>query len=615
MLKDIKTPKDIKKMGYDELEKLAEEMRHEITEVISKNGGHLASNLGAVELTIALHRVFDLPDDKIIFDVGHQCYAHKLLTGRADRFSTIRKKGGLSGFTNRFESEYDTLTAGHSGPSVSAGLGLAKANKLSGNDNYVISVVGDGSFTNGMIYEALNNCCYKDLKFIIILNDNEMSISTNVGNLSKHFSNLRTSKRYFKIKRQIKMACYRIPRIGPKLVWFFRMCKKIVKRAVFLGDGFFSALDIRHLGPVDGHDLEKLEDVLNEAKKCNESCIILVKTQKGKGYELAEKHPENYHSVGSFDVKAGVCKSSSTNFSEQFGKIMLEKAEQDDKIVALTAAMCEGTGLLEFSEKYPEKFFDVGIAEEHELTFASGLSAGGMKPVCAVYSTFAQRVYDQVFHDFSVQKLPCVLALDRSGFVPDDGVTHQGLFDISLFSSIPNVTIYSPETYDELRNSFDVALGEDDVSVVRYPKGSMSEYDRSGFVFNDDKSIAVCGDKDADVVIVTYGRITKQAFDAMQALRKNIKVLLVKLVKVYPVDFETIENAVSNAKVVYLLEEGIKSGGIAEKISSHLCGIFDGKIIINAVENECAFHATIDELMEHFGMTSARIVEEISQNI
>ena len=615
MLKDIKTPKDIKKMGYDELEKLAAEMRHEITEVISKNGGHLASNLGAVELTIALHRVFDLPEDKIIFDVGHQCYAHKLLTGRADRFSTIRKKGGLSGFTNRFESEYDTLTAGHSGPSVSAGLGLAKANKLSGNDNYVISVVGDGSFTNGMIYEALNNCCYKDLKFIIILNDNEMSISTNVGNLSKHFSNLRTSKRYFKVKRQIKMACYRIPKIGPKLVWFFRMCKKIVKRAVFLGDGFFSALDIRHLGPVDGHDLEKLEDVLNEAKKCNESCIILVKTQKGKGYELAEKHPENYHSVGAFDVDSGVSKSSSTNFSEQFGKIMLEKAAEDDKIVALTAAMCEGTGLLEFSEKYPDRFFDVGIAEEHELTFASGLSAGGMKPVCAVYSTFAQRVYDQVFHDFSVQKLPCVLALDRSGFVPDDGVTHQGLFDISLFSSIPNVTIYSPETYDELRNSFDVALGEDDVSVVRYPKGSMSEYDRSGFVFNDDKSIAVCGDKDADVVIVTYGRITKQAFDAMQTLRKNTKVLLVKLVKVYPVDFETVENAVANAKVVYLLEEGIKSGGIAEKISSHLSGIFNGRIIINAVDNECAFHATTDELMEYFGMTSTEIVEEISQNI
>ena len=613
MLENIKTPNDIKTMKYSELECLAKEMREEITSVISANGGHLASNLGAVELTIAMHRVFNLPEDKIIFDVGHQCYAHKLLTGRADRFSTIRKKGGLSGFTNRFESEYDTLTAGHSGPSVSAGLGIAKANKLCGNNNFVVSVVGDGSFTNGMIYEALNNCCYKDLKFIIILNDNEMSISSNVGNLSKHFSNIRTSKRYFEIKRRIKMTCLRIPVVGASLVKFFRTIKKMIKRALISGDGFFSALDIRHFGPVDGHDIEKLEDVLNEAKKYNETCIILVKTQKGKGYEFAEEHPECYHSVGVFDVDKGVVKSpSSTNFSEEFGRLIVEMAEKDDKIVALTAAMCEGTGLLEFSEKYPDRFFDVGIAEEHELSFASGLAAGGMKPVCAVYSTFSQRVYDQVFHDFSVQKLPCVLALDRSGFVPDDGVTHQGLFDVSLFSSVPDTVIYSPETYAELRHSFDVAIKEDTVSVVRYPKGTESTYDRSSFVYDDNKSIAIKGNENPDVVIITYGRITKQAYDAAAILSSKTSVKILKLVKIYPVDIEKILDEVSGSKLVYLLEEGIKSGGIAEKISSSLAGCYNGKIIINAVDNECAFHASTDELIEHFGMSANQIADEIS---
>ena len=613
MLEKIKTPNDIKTMKYDELEKLSKEMRDEITKVISENGGHLASNLGAVELTIAMHRVFDLPNDKIIFDVGHQCYAHKLLTGRADRFSTIRKKDGLSGFTNRFESEYDTLTAGHSGPSVSAGLGLAKANKLMGKEDYVISVVGDGSFTNGMIYEALNNCCDKDLRFIVILNDNEMSISTNVGNLSKHFSKLRTSKRYFATKRRIKMACLRIPVIGASLVKFFRTIKKMVKRAVYSGDGFFSALDIRHFGPVDGHDIEKLEDVLGEAKKYNETSIILVKTQKGKGYDFAEEHPECYHSVGVFDVSEGVVKcSSSTNFSEQFGNIMVEKAAENDKIIALTAAMCEGTGLLEFSKKYPDRFFDVGIAEEHELGFASGLAVGGMKPVCAVYSTFSQRVYDQVFHDFSVQKLPCVLALDRSGFVPDDGVTHQGLFDVSLFSSVPDTVIYSPETYAELRHSFDVALDEDCVSVVRYPKGSESTYDRSGFVYDCDMNIAVMGDEKADVVILTYGRITKQAYDAARILSEKTTVKIVKLVKIYPLDINAIVKEVYDSKIVYLLEEGIKSGGIAEKISSDLSGSYSGKVIINAVDNECAFHASTEELIEHFGMSAEKIAHDIS---
>lgn len=611
MLNTIKSPKDLEKLKYSDLQELSYDIRKEISSVVSDNGGHLASNLGFVEATIALHRVFDFSKDSLIFDVGHQCYAHKILTGRLDRFSTLRKKDGISGFTNRFESEYDTLTAGHSGPSVSAGLGLAMANKLAGNDNYVVSVVGDGSFTNGMVYEALNNCCDKDLKFIVVLNDNEMSISSNVGNLSRHFSGLRTSKKYFRLKRKIKNIFLGIPVVGKGLVRMTGAVKEFFKRVLIRDEGFFSALDMKYLGPVDGHDIRKMEDVLEEAKSFGGCCLILLKTKKGKGYEKAENHPENYHSVGKFALCDGVDLSGKPNFSDEFGKIMLDFAEKDEKIVALTAAMCDGTGLLEFSKKYPDRFFDVGIAEEHEVAFASGLSAGGLKPVCAVYSTFSQRVYDQAFHDVSVQKLPCVFALDRAGFVPDDGVTHQGLFDVSLFSSVPDSVIYSPETFEEMRLCFEKAMKHESLSVVRYPKGDMCRYDRSGFMYDEEKNISFIGDTDAHVVIVTYGRITDKAYKAYLELSKKCKCALVKLVKIYPVDFDFINKYLSCAKLCYVLEEGIKSGGIGEKIAAHLCGVTNVKTVIRAVENTSAFHATVDELIEHFGMTPERIVNEI----
>lgn len=614
MLDRINNPNDLKNLKYSELTELSEDIRKEISSVVSQNGGHLASNLGFVETTIALHRVFDFSKDSLILDVGHQCYAHKILTGRKDAFSTLRKKGGLSGFTNRFESEYDTLTAGHSGPSVSAGLGIAMANKLGGKDNYVVSVVGDGSFTNGMIYEAINNCCDKDLKFIIVLNDNEMSISSNVGNLSRHFSSLRTSKKYFRMKRNIKQLFQKIPIIGKSLVKITGRIKEFFKRVLIRGDGFFSALDMKHLGPVDGHDIKKLEDVFEEAKSYNQCCIILVKTKKGKGYSKAEDHPESYHSVGTFDLDDGINNKNKTDFSAQFGKIMLDAAEKDDRIVALTAAMCEGTGLLEFSEKYPDRFFDAGIAEEHEVALASGLSAGGMKPVCAVYSTFSQRVYDQAFHDISVQKLPCVFALDRAGFVPDDGVTHQGLFDVSLFSSVPDAQIFSPETYDEMKLCFDKAFDCNSLAVVRYPKGVMTEYDRSAFTYDSQKNISFVGDRDCEVLIVTYGRVTSEAYKAYLELSKQYKTALVKPVKIYPFDFDFISQFLGQAKLCYILEEGIKSGGIGEKLSSAICGKYDVKTVVRAVENTSAFHASVPELLDYFGFTSTKIVEEIKNN-
>ena len=612
MLEQINCSKDLKELKYKDLEVLSGDIRREITDVISKNGGHLASNLGIVETTIALHRVFDLPDDKIIFDVGHQCYAHKLLTGRKDRFYTIRKKDGISGFTNRFESEYDTFTAGHSGTSISAGLGLAKANKLCGRENYVVSVVGDGSFTNGMIYEAINNCCDKNLKFIIVLNDNEMSISSNVGNLSRYFSRLRSSRSYFRFKHKLKRTLSKVPKIGNALINFSSGVKRFFKRIVLSDAGFFSAMGIRSLGPVDGHDIKKLEDVFNEAKSFNECSIILIRTKKGKGYDKAQEHPEDYHSVSSFNPDDGVCKKSGTNFSEQFGQYMVEKAKEDKKLVALTAAMCEGTGLLDFSKAYPDRFFDVGIAEEHEVTFAAGLSAGGLRPVCAVYSTFAQRVYDQVVHDLSVQNIPCVLALDRAGFVPDDGITHQGVYDVSLFSSVPRCDIYSPETYEELRACMDTALSSDKISVVRYPKGSECCYERDGFEYLPDMSASVFGEKDADVVIITYGRICKSAFDAASYLKGKYSVKIVKLVKAYPFDEEFIKSSVAGAKLCYILEEGIKSGGVGEKLSCCIGSCFKGRVIIKAIDNVHAFHATTNELIEHFGMSGSQISKEIT---
>ncbi len=615
MLERIEKTEDLKKLKYWELQALANDLRKEIATTVSDNGGHLASNLGIVETTIALHRVFDFSKDRLIFDVGHQCYAHKLLTGRKEKFSTLRKKDGISGFTNRFESEYDTVTAGHSGPSISTGLGIAKANKLQGNDNYVVSVVGDGSFTNGMIYEALNNCYDKKLKFIIVLNDNEMSISSNVGNISNYFSTLRTSKKYFSLKRDIANFFNKIPVIGQTLVFVAGVIKNFFKRILIKPNGIFSALDIKYYGPIDGHDIRRLEDVFLETKRRGECCIVLVKTKKGKGYDRAENKPENYHSVGKFALEDGVVKGSGTNFSEVFGDIMVEKAKDDRRIVALTSAMCEGTGLLEFSKKYPNRFFDVGIAEEHEVTFASGLAVGGMKPVCAIYSTFSQRVYDQAFHDLSVQKLSCVLALDRAGFVPDDGITHQGLFDVSMFSSIPGVAIYSPETYDEMKWSFDKALDEDDLSIVRYPKGAMTEYDRSVFKYTEDKTMSVAGAKDAEIVIFTYGRICNRAVEAMKLLEKNYRVKLVKLVKIYPFNEKKILDIIDKAELVYILEEGIKSGGIGEKISCVISGKTTAKVVIRAVENQNAFHASVDELVDYFGMTGEKVAKEITSEL
>ena len=619
LLKNILSPADLKNLSDIDLQNLAGELRHRILETVSKNGGHLASNLGIVETTLAIHRVFNNPEDQIVFDVGHQCYAHKLLTGRQQEFDTLRQWNGISGFTNRKESDKDAFGAGHSGTSISAALGLAMANQLDNKDNFVIAVVGDGSFTNGMIYEALNNCNKKNLRLIIILNDNEMSISENVGGLSNYLSKIRNSQNYFNLKHQTQSLLHKIPLVGDGLVQGTRKLKKHIKKRV-VAENFFEHLGLDYLGPVDGCDLKKLESVLNEAKSKTNCCLVHIHSVKGKGYPHAEEHPEIYHSSGPFDPVKGIeKKASEDSFSAAFGKIMVEAANSNDSICAITAAMTGGTGLEQFSQTHPQRFFDVGIAEEHAVTFAAGLSANGKTPVCAIYSTFVQRVYDQLIHDAAIQKLPLIMALDRCGLVPGDGITHQGIYDCSYLSSIPGMEIFSPETYDEMKLSFKQCIERKKLAVIRYPKGAEQQYDRSGFIDDGDLSYQDFSEVGNDlehpeIVIITYGRITKNVYDAIQLIKANNRIRLIKLVKVYPLKMERILALMGQPQLVYVLEEGIRSGGIGEKLAAAIAQNEEfkpGKVRIHAIENPLMEQGDLPSLYDYCGFSPAQIAKEI----
>ena len=623
LLNNILSPRDLRDLSYQDLNNLAGELRNQILKTVSKNGGHLASNLGIVETTLAIHRVFDNPEDQIVFDVGHQCYAHKLLTGRQHQFHTLRQWNGISGFTNRKESDQDAFGAGHSGTSISAALGLAMANQLDKKDNYVIAVVGDGSFTNGMIYEALNNCTQKGLRLIIILNDNEMSISENVGGLSNHLSKIRNSQKYFNLKHHTQSAFHRIPLIGEGLVEGTRNIKKHVKKRL-VSENFFEHLGLDYLGPVDGCDLKKLESVLSEAKSKRNCCLVHVHTVKGKGYQPAEEHPELYHSSGAFDLEKGIEKKlTEDSFSAEFGEILVEAANTNESICAITAAMTGGTGLDRFSQVHPQRFYDVGIAEEHAVTFGTGLSANGKTPVCAIYSTFVQRVYDQLIHDAAIQRLPLIMALDRCGLVPGDGITHQGIYDCAYLSTIPGIEIFSPETYNEMQTSFSQSFVNKKLTVIRYPKGAESQYDRSGFTDAGDLSYQdVVNDDQAqnksinpEVVIISYGRVTKNAYEAIQIIKAKHPVRLIKLIKVYPFNIEQIIGLVGEAKLIYILEEGIRSGGIGEKLAAAFAqndAMKLGKIRIHAIENPLMEQGDLTSLYDYCGFLPEQIAAEIT---
>lgn len=613
ILSSVCSPEDIKSMNSEKLGELSDEIRKKLIETVSLNGGHLASNLGAVELTIALHKVFRSPDDQIVFDVGHQCYTHKLLTGRYDKFSTLRKKGGLSGFCRPSESEHDIFYSGHSGTSVSSGLGLAQAKKLSGDDNYVISVIGDGSFTGGMVYEALNNGGRSKTKHIIVLNDNKMSISENVGAFAKYLAVMRSKPAYYSFKASTEKKLNTIPGVGRAVAHRIYKLKTDIKNRMYSQSTFFEDLGYRYMGPIDGHNIDVLCDAFEAAKKVNGPVLLHVLTVKGKGYDYAEKSPSIFHGISKFDVDSGEPVSSGTSFSNKFGECLVRHAETDASVCAITAAMGLGTGLQKFAASYPERFFDVGIAEEHAVTFASGLAKNKMKPVFAVYSTFLQRCYDQLVHDVSLQKLKVVFAIDRAGFVGDDGETHNGLLDVPFLNTIPDITVYSPCCYRSLEADINSALYIDEGPVaVRYPRGTQP--DNVNKLHYDTLEYSDYGNDSSDIALVTYGRITSHAIDAVDALSKaNIDVKLISLNKIKPLCVSVVDKLLKYNKI-YFFEEGFKSGGVGEKLGFELlAGGFKGDYRLIAVNDKYVAQACCDELFDEYKLDSKSMIKIISE--
>ncbi len=560
LLLSIKSPADLKDIKEEQISDLCAEIRHCILDTVSKNGGHLASNLGSVELTVALHRVFSAPDDAIIFDVGHQCYTHKLLTGRYDNFHTLRKENGVSGFMRPCESEYDPITTGHSSNSISAAYGIYKAKKLSGSSGTAIAVVGDGALTGGMAYEAMNNAGDEKGNFIVVLNDNEMSISRNVGSLAKYLTVIRSRPNYHKFKSGFSSFLLKIPLVGKFLFRAFARIKLFLKDIIYHSN-FFEDLGFNYYGPVDGHDEKRLEEILELAKHDTEPVIVHVMTVKGKGYKFAEDSPNNYHGVSAFDLNKGVDVKDADDFSAAFGKALCALAKKDDKICAVTAAMKNSTGLSEFSKNFEDRFFDVGIAEQHAVTFSVGLAKGGMRPVFAVYSSFLQRGLDQVIHDAAIAKVPITICVDRAGFVGEDGETHQGVFDAAFLSEIPNVKIYAPSNYDELEFMLNKAVYEDGVSVVRYPRGR-EEASTDFTVCDADFSVIGSGTN----AVITYGRLINSALHAAKCVGNTAVIKLNIINPLAP----SIADELKKYKKIFFFEEGIKQGGIGEHISQIL---------------------------------------------
>lgn len=613
-LPHIHSPADVKKIPEEELPALAQEIRERMIETVSKNGGHLASNLGVVELTIALLRVFNSPYDKIVWDVGHQCYAYKLLTGRETDFSTLRTPGGMSGFTRRYESEHDIFSGGHSSVALSAAYGIAAANKLKNKKDYTVAVVGDGAFTGGMVYEALNNAGRAGLgtKLIVILNDNEMSISRNVGAFARYLAVLKANPRYFRLKAKTERVLNHIPLIGKKLSKAIYEVKRKIKNRLY-NSTMFEDLGFRYMGPIDGHDIDHLCDALLGAVEANYPVLLHVNTVKGKGYKFAERRPDEFHGISAFDLVSGETIYSNPSFSDHFGKFITEAAAKDKRICCITAAMALGTGLQTFSETYPERFFDVGIAEQHATTFAAGLARGGMLPVVAVYSTFLQRAYDQIVHDCAMQQLKIIFAVDRAGFVGADGESHHGLFDAAFLNSVPDITVLAPTTFAELDHCLYLALYQIDGSVaVRYPRG-MEPALPDDFVASGE-AWDLYGNETAQVAIVTFGRCFSEAVQALQILKeKGIPALIIKLNMIKPVPNDAVRRACA-CKHVFFFEEGQRFGGIGETFADKLLKYdFLGTYRLTGVEGEFSMQNSVSGLLHTYRLDAdgiARTVEE-----
>lgn len=594
ILGEIRSPEDVKALDDRQIFELCNEARDCIIKTVAQNGGHLSSNLGAVELTVALHRVFNSPEDAIIFDVGHQSYTHKLLTGRFDRFSTIRTQDGISGFMRPDESEHDPFVTGHSSNSISAAYGIYRAKRIAGEKGTAVAVIGDGAMTGGMAYEALNNAGTCKGNFIVVLNDNEMSISKNVGAIARNFSKMRSRPRYHYFKFAISRLLLRIPFIGRPLFNALFKIKELVKSIVYRKN-LFVHLGFNYLGPVDGHNVAAMESLFKIAKSYNTPTLVHVVTVKGKGYTPAEKNPNSYHGVSSFNAKTGELKPSVVTYSDIAGQTLCDLASNNTKICAITAAMKSGTGLTDFADRYRNRFFDVGIAEQHAVTFAGGLAKGGMIPFFAVYSSFLQRGFDQVVHDCAIAGLPVKLLVDRAGIVGEDGESHQGIFDVAFLRSIPKINVYSPCFYDELSSLIKSTAASDELCAIRYPRGCENK-NYSGDISGDYTIV----DKGGSKALVTYGRLFSNAVDAMGD--KDIDII--KLNKIYPVGNEVIEK-LSSYREIHFFEEGIKSGGIAEHIGERLIeNGFVGKYTVHAIDSEFTPSAKTEASLKRYGLDS-----------
>ncbi len=602
-LDKIKSPADIKDFDTEKLNVLCEEIRDCLITTVSKNGGHLASNLGAVELTVALHKAFNTPQDKIVFDVGHQCYTHKLLTGRYDKFSSLRKEGGLSGFMRPDESEYDPFITGHSSNSISASFGIYKGIQLAEKrTDRVVAVIGDGAMTGGLAYEGLNNAgSGKNQSMIVVLNDNKMSISGNVGGLARYLGLIRSKPSYHRFKHNLERIIAHIPLIGRSINRNLLRSKNMLKNAIYHSN-IFEDMGFHYLGPVDGHNLESLEQIFKVAKEQTRPVLVHVLTVKGKGYHFAENQPKNYHGVSPFDVEQGAGDGKKLDFSAAIGDELVNLARSDEKLAVITAAMTEGTGLSEFSKRYKNRFFDVGIAEEHAVTFAGGLASVGAHPVFVVYSSFLQRAYDQIIHDTAVAGLPVTICVDRAGIVGDDGETHQGLFDIAFLKTVPGMEIYAPSDYLEAKSFLRKSIYNIKTpSAVRYPRGCQlpmpDDYKFSG------ENFSLYGKKSAKKVIVTFGRTFQSAAGAVADLKEQGKdVAVLKLNRLYPIE-ENFYDEIKSFDEVYIFEEGIKSGGINETILSGLAlrGLTP-KVSVTAIENQFVRHSSVDSALKKYSL-------------
>lgn len=615
MLEKINGPHDIKNMNREELEVLASEIRQFLIEKISTTGGHLASNLGVVELTMAMYLTFDLPKDKIIWDVGHQAYTHKILSGRKDHFDDLRQYGGISGFPKTKESPCDAFDTGHSSTSISAGLGMVQARDILGEDYCVVSVIGDGALTGGMAYEALNNAARLEKNFIIILNDNNMSISENVGGMSKYLSSIRTGYGYNDLKKNVTNVLERIPVAGPVLIDKISRTKQGIKQLLIPGM-LFENMGITYLGPVDGHNIKQLRRVLQEARKLDHAVIIHVLTQKGKGYEPAEKNPSRFHGVDPFDIDTGKSKKVKEypGYTDIFSRKLCQMAEENEKIVAVTAAMPDGTGLKKFAKLYPDRFFDVGIAEQHAVTSAAGMAAAGLRPVVAVYSSFLQRAYDQILHDVCIQNLPVVFAVDRAGLVGSDGETHQGIFDLSYMTSIPNMSVMAPKNMWELRREMEFAINFEGPIAIRYPRGEayrgLKEFDEP-IVYGKGEMIY----EEDQIALLAVGSMVSTAEHIREKMKaEGYHVTLANGRFIKPIDYELVARLAGRHEYLVTLEENVLQGGYGLEVTAYVHEYYPNVKVLNvALPDAYVEHGNVSVLREELGIDSDSVIRDIKE--